>query len=149
MAEVLFYHLTERTLEQTLPGLLEKCVERNWRSIVQVGSPERIEVLDKLLWAYREDGFLAHSAERDGTEKDQPIFLTHEADNPNEAEIRFMVAGAVPPILEGYKRGIYIFDGHNEAELTYARARWREEKAASHEVTYWQQKSNGGWEKKA
>ena len=31
MAEILFYHLTESTLEEALPGLLEKSVERGWQ----------------------------------------------------------------------------------------------------------------------
>jgi len=149
MTEVLFYHLTERTLEQTLPGLLEKCAERDWRSVVQVGSDERLELLDGHLWTYREDSFLAHSALRDGREADQPVYLTVEKDNPNEAQIRFMVDGAEPPDLEGYTRGIYIFDGHDEEAVNQARTRWKAEKAAGHSVTYWQQKPEGGWEKKA
>ncbi len=149
MTEILFYHLSERTLEQTLPGLLEKCAERNWRSVVQVGSPERLEALDHHLWAYREESFLAHSALRDGNEKHQPVFLTLATDNPNNATIRFMVDGAVPPELEGYERGIYIFDGHDEQAVIEARKRWKVEKAAGHSVTYWQQNSSGGWEKRA
>lgn len=149
MTEVLFYHLTERTLEQTLPGLLEKCAERDWRSVVQVGSDERLQVLDGHLWTWREDSFLAHSALRDGNEKYQPVFLTTETDNPNDAQIRFMVDGAEPPELDAYERGIYIFDGHDEQAVNQARERWKTEKTAGHQVTYWQQNPNGGWEKKA
>lgn len=149
MTEILFYHLTERTLEQTLPGLLEKCAEREWRSVVQVGSEERLQVLDAHLWTWREDAFLAHSSLRDGNEKHQPVFLTIEKDNPNNANIRFMVDGAEPPDLAPYDRGIYIFDGHDEAAIAQARTRWKIEKAAGHEVTYWQQNARGGWEKKA
>jgi hypothetical protein len=31
MAEVLFYHLTESTLQDALPGLLERSLGRGWR----------------------------------------------------------------------------------------------------------------------
>ena len=34
---------------------------------------------------------------------DQPILLTTGEDNPNGAEIRFLVDGAVPPDLAGYR----------------------------------------------
>ena len=34
MTEVLFYHLTERKLEDALPPLLDKSVERGWRVAV-------------------------------------------------------------------------------------------------------------------
>ena len=33
--------------------------------------------------------------------------------------------------------------------LDNARSRWKIEKAAGHQVTYWQQNPRGGWDKKA
>ena len=149
MSEVLFYHLTESTLEQTLPGLVEKCLERNWRVVIQGGNLERLEALDAVLWTQSEQGFLPHSMVRDGTENLQPVWLTTGDDNPSNATIRFMVDGATPSGLSDYQRGIYMFDGHNAAAVDHARQRWKVEKSAGHAVTYWQQKTGGGWEKKA
>ena len=60
MAEVLFYHLTESTLEEALPGLLERSLERGWRAVVQTGTEERRDALDAHLWTFRDDSFLAH-----------------------------------------------------------------------------------------
>ena len=149
MTEILFYHLTEKRLEDVLPGLLEKCLERKWSVVVQATTDERVASLDGHLWSWRDDAFLPHSATRDGSEEAQPIWLTKEDDNPNNATIRFMVEGAQPPDLEPYERGIYIFDGHNANDLDNARSRWKIEKAAGHQVTYWQQNPRGGWDKKA
>lgn len=149
MTEVLFYHLTEKTLAQTLPGLLEKCEVKGWRSVVQVGNETALNILDMVLWKQKPDSFLPHSKVDDETSKDQPIWLTLGEKNPNGAQIRFMVDGATPPDLSDYERGVYIFDGHNEAALSHARERWKVEKSAGHAVTYWQQNGSGGWEKKA
>ena len=149
MTEILFYHLTEKRLEDVLPGLLEKCLERKWTVVVQATTDERVASLDSHLWSWRDEAFLPHGANRDGSEDSQPIWLTKENDNPNNATIRFMVEGAQPPDLESYERGIYIFDGHNASDLENARSRWKIEKEAGHEVTYWQQNSRGGWDKKA
>jgi DNA polymerase-3 subunit chi len=149
MAEVLFYHLTERTLEQVLPGLVEKCLERQWRAVIQAGSRERLDTLDSLLWTYRDDSFLPHALERDGGESLHPVWLTIEVDNPNGAQVRFLVDGAVPPDLTAYRRGVYLFDGHDADALAQARERWKAEKAAGHDVTYWQQAASGRWEKRA
>ena len=41
--EVFFYHLESRTLEQVLPALLERSLERGWRAGVQASSVERVE----------------------------------------------------------------------------------------------------------
>ncbi len=149
MAEILFYHLTERTLDQVLPGLLEKCLERDWKVVVQAGSVERVEALDNHLWAWRDDSFLPHGMAKDGTEDLQPVWLTTGDDNPNGAQVRFIVDGAHAPDLSGYARGVYVFDGHDNDDLSRARADWKSLKAAGHAITYWQQNERGGWEKKA
>ncbi len=124
-------------------------MERAWRVVVQAVTKERIEALDAHLWSWRDDSFLPHSTTRDGSQAEQPVWLTLGDDNPNNANIRFMVEGAIPPDLSEYERGIYLFDGHSEADLESARVRWKIEKEAGHQVTYWQQTPGGGWEKKA
>ena len=63
--EVYFYHLERRTLEDVLPTLLERSLERGWRATVQAASEERVEALDTLLWTYREESFLVDGAELD------------------------------------------------------------------------------------
>ena len=42
VTEVLFYHLDRMPLERVLPELLEKCLERHWNAVVQVGSEEEL-----------------------------------------------------------------------------------------------------------
>ncbi len=150
MSEILFYHLTENKLEAVLPGLVERSLARDWTVVVQAGSPERVEVLDGVLWTYRDDSFLAHGAARDGTEAMQPVWLTVEEDNPNEAKIRFLVDGAHIEDASSYDRVVYMFDGHDNEAVEHARERWKFHKTQdSNELTYWQQTPTGGWEKKA
>lgn len=153
MSEILFYHLTESTLEKALPGLLEKSLSRGWRAVVQAGSREQVEALDAHLWTYREDSFLAHGFAKDGTEAHQPVWLTHETDNPNDAKIRFLTGGAQIDDPSRYDRIVYMFDGHDNSAVQHARTRWKFHKdadgAVGHAQTYWQQNANGGWEKKA
>lgn len=149
MTEALFYHLTESTLEEALPPLLEKSIERGWRAVVQVGSEERRDALDARLWTYRDDTFLAHGAEHEPHAERQPVLLTTGTGNANGAEIRFVVDGAEPADLSGYSRAVFMFDGHDAAQIETARRHWREVKAAGHTATYWQQTPERRWEKKA
>ncbi|MBL8584350.1 MAG: DNA polymerase III subunit chi [Rhizobiaceae bacterium] len=149
MAEVLFYHLTESKLDEQLPALLEKSLQRGWRIVVQSGSEERRDALDQRLWTYRDDSFLAHGTDREPHVADQPILLTTSADNANGAQIRFLVEGAEPPDLAPYQRAVVMFDGHDADQLAAARVQWKALKAAGHDVTYWQQTGDRRWERKA
>jgi DNA polymerase-3 subunit chi len=148
VTEVLFYHLDRQPLERVLPELLEKCLERGWRTVVQVGSDERRDALDAHLWTYRDEGFLPHGTVKDGNAEVQPVWLTAGDDNPNAATVRFLADGAELPNLAGYTRVVMLFDGQDPDAVDRARAAWKTVKAAGHDATYWQQSERGRWEKK-
>jgi len=147
--DVLFYHLTESTLEEALPPLVEKSLERGWRVAIQTGSRERCEALDNWLWTWREEAFLAHGTDRDEHPEHQPVLLTDVPANPNGAQIRFFVDGADPGAVDGYERAVLMFDGHDADQLNAARQHWKMLKSAGHAVTYWQQGPDRRWQKKA
>lgn len=147
--EVLFYHLERSPLEHVLPTLVEKTLARGWRAVIQAGSNERIDGLDDLLWTYRDDSFLPHATAKDGDPAQQPVFLTTEEENPNRAQIRFLVDGANCAAIRDYARVVYMFDGQNTEALAQAREQWKRAKAEGCDVTYWQQSDAGQWEKKA
>lgn len=149
MTEVLFYHLQRQPLEAVLPGLLEKCLERNWKTVVQVGSEERRDALDAHLWTYNDAGFLPHGTDKDGHAALQPVWLTAGEDNPNQAEVRFFADGAEPVDVDAYRRVVLLFDGNDADAVDRARAAWQRLKGAGHDATYWQQSENGRWQKKA
>ena len=149
MTEVLFYHLQNQPLERVLPELLEKCLERKWRAVVQLGSEERRDALDAHLWTYRDDGFLSHGTAKDGHAAQQPVWLTAADDNPNGATVRFLADGAEAANYSDYQRIVMLFDGNDPDALDRARASWTSVKAAGHDATYWQQSERGRWEKKA
>jgi DNA polymerase-3 subunit chi len=150
MTEILFYHLQRLKLENVLPTLLQKSVERRWKVVVQASSEERIEALDAHLWTWRDDAFLPHGTWREGEAAEQPILLTVNADNPNGATVRFLIDGAAFPADVGsYQRIVVVFDGDDPHAVETARTRWAEAKAAGHEATYWQPDEQGRWQRKA
>lgn len=148
MAEILFYHLETRPLEAVVPLLLEKTLERGWRAVVEVGSRERAEALDGHLWAFRDDSFLPHALAGEETDAEQPVLLTTETSNPNGANVRFFVDGALPQSGDGYQRIVVLFSGHDPEAMAAARLAYRDLRA-SNDVTYWQQEADGRWIKKA
>lgn len=149
MTEVLFYHLQTRSLEETLPGLLEKCLERGWRTVVQTGSVERRDALDAHLWTYADESFLPHGI-RPEELNSTAVRLTAEPDDAGLATVRFLVDRAEPPAdWTRYDRLVFLFDGNDPDALLDARARWKAIRAEGAEPTYWTQDERGRWSKKA
>ena len=150
MTETLFYHLERRSLEEILPGLVEKSLQRGWRAAIKTDSSERSDALDTLLWTYDDQSFLAHAQLGDGEASGQPVLITVEEGNPNSAQIFFYVGGALPSDWQGLRdlaRVVLLFDGRDEMALAAARAAWKDAKTAGHDVTYWKETPSGKFEK--
>lgn len=147
MAEMRFYHLERHELDQVLPNLLERTLARGWRAVVQATTKARLAQLDQWLWTYSEESFLPHGAAGDGPPARQPIYLTLDADNPNDAQVRFCVEGADPlQALDAgaaHERVAVLFDGRDDAQLDVARRQWAELKALPHIRQYWQADETG------
>ncbi|GAC1042676.1 DNA polymerase III subunit chi [Rhizobium sp. No.120] len=149
MTDVLFYHLTESKLEDALPPLIDKSVERGWQVAVQMREPARRDFLDSHLWTYREDSFLPHGTDEDEMASRQPVLLTISPGNINDATVRFFIDGAEVTDVGAYQRVVLMFDGYDQEQLESARAQWKRLKGEGHNLTYWQQTQDGRWEKKA
>ncbi|PNG24475.1 DNA polymerase III subunit chi [Methylocella silvestris] len=150
--EIWFYHLQRQSLDQALPVLIEKSLERGWRVVVQGSSEERLAALDQHLWTYRDDSFLAHGRAVDGDGDLQPVYLATGAENPNGARLRIFIEGApiAGSLANGpYERALAAFNGNDEDELLAARAQWKQLKDQGFALSYWQQNEAGRWEKKA
>lgn len=149
MTDVLFYHLTESKLEDALPPLIDKSVERGWQVAVQMREASRRDLLDTHLWTYREDSFLPHGTDESEMADRQPVLLTVSPENVNNAAVRFFVEGAEATDVGSYQRVVLMFDGYDQEQLESARAQWKRLKGEGHNLTYWQQSQDGRWEKKA
>jgi DNA polymerase III subunit chi len=154
VSEVLFYHLERRTLDDVLPGLAEKTLERGWRALIRAESADRAGAIDALLWSYDDQSFLPHAQLCDGEAIDQPVLITVEDGNPNDAQLLFLIGGASPPAwtsdqAKAFARIVLLFDGRDPEALQGARAAWKEARAAGHDVAYWKETPAGKWEKQA
>ena len=149
MTDILFYHLERRPLEQVLPALLEKSLERGWRCVVECGSPERRDALDAHLWTYSDAAFLPHGTDAQPQPERQPVLIATSQANPNGAAVRFLVDGVELPDPAAYKRLVYLFDGRDDEQMAAARERWKQAKALGAALTYWQQDEDGRWVRKA
>lgn len=148
MTEILFYHLERQSLEQVLPGLVQRSLDRGWHVVVKVGSDDRLEALNAHLWSFDDASFLPHGAASDGHAAAQPVWLTTGDDNPNAAAVRFLVDGAAADNFAGYERTVFLFDAADAEAVARARVAWKAA-AGGHDATYWRQDESGRWTKQA
>jgi DNA polymerase III subunit chi len=146
--EVLFYHLQGQSLEQTLPVLLDRTLQRGWKAVIRASSAERLKALDDHLWTFTDESFLPHGLQDDAQAADFPVVLTQSDERLNAADVCFSVDGADLPATDGWTRAVLIFDGGDEDALAKARLQWRAVKARGLAATYWQQTPEGRWEQK-
>ena len=93
----------------------------------------------------------AYDSKKDGFAEEQPIFISANEDNANNASLLILADGAMPDTetLKQYERILNIFDGNDETALNNARAYWKQIKALDGELHYWQQNDRGVFEQKA
>ncbi|AQR62222.1 DNA polymerase III subunit chi [Brevundimonas sp. LM2] len=147
--EIWFYHLERSTLDQVLPELLDRTLQRGWRARVRVADADRRADLDESLWTWRPDSFLAHGLADQPHAERQPILLTAGDENLNGSQALFIIDGSDMAVTEEFERCFILFDGRDETALHGARERWKALKGQGANLAYWKQSDEGRWEKAA
>ena len=149
MAEVWFYHLEKQPLQHVLPRIVASSLARGWRMVIETAVPERVPKLSEMLWASEDVAFLPHGFEGEPSPELQPVWLTASGENPNNAQVRVLVDGAKPADISKLTRAVLMFDGNDPQAIEAARAEWKTQKLAGHDISYWKQDENGKWQNQA
>jgi len=151
MGKALFYHLTHASLDVTLTTLASKAIEQGWNVLVRGRTADRMDWLDQKLWQSGGDiGFLAHGLAGGAQDADQPILLTTDSENGNEAVYLVSIDGAEISAeeVQSAERGVILFDGHDDVAVAHARVQWKSLTDAGCAAEYWSEDA-GRWQKKA
>lgn len=146
MTEVWFFHLDKQPLEHVLPRIVTSSLARGWRMVIETAVPERVAKLSEMLWASEDVAFLAHGFEGEPSPEHQPVWLTTSSENPNAAQVRVLLDGAAPQDISNLSRAVLMFDGNDPQAIEAARAEWKIQKSAGHDISYWKQDENGKWQ---
>ncbi|TMM54791.1 DNA polymerase III subunit chi [Sulfitobacter sabulilitoris] len=150
MGTAMFYHLTQRPMEETLAMLLGKARGAGWRVAVRGTDAGRMTWLDERLWLGAEDAFVPHGLAGGPHDALQPVLLTTGREAPNGASCLMAVDGAPvePSEVADLERVCVLFDGNDAEALDVARRQWKAMKDARMPAQYWSEDS-GRWEKKS
>ena len=146
--EYWFYHLEASPVEAVLPNLLEKTLERGWRSLVRVGADD-LPALDDHLWTFRDESFLPHGRDDEPMAERQPVVLSSSRKVAEGFQAVFLLGRERLADMTGAERCLVMINGRSESDTAAARTLWKELKDAGETISYWQQRRGGRWEKKA
>src|SRR5574344_1535969 len=91
MSRIDFYHLQKQTLEEVLPKLLVKAYSLGKNIKIKVSTEKKVEYINSYLWTFNDESFLPHGSKKDGFAQEQPIFISAEDENSNQASFLFLI----------------------------------------------------------
>lgn len=140
--------MEQETLDKALPSIALKAWQSKEKVMIRVPDKKEASRLDDLLWTFRPDVFLPHGVDGDDKSKEQPVLITANDNNANEASILILTHGCEMTDISPFSMVCEMLDGRVDAHVNQARERWKEYKEQGHELTYWQQDAQGKWNKK-
>ena len=147
-ATVMFYHLTTKSLDDTLTTILTRAVGQGWRVMIRSADADLTQHFDTKLWVHPDDSFLPHGVEGGANDAAQPVLLG-AGPITNAARALFLLAGAQATQAEAASldRIWLLFDGANTAAVQAARTEWTRMTSWGLAAQYWSDET-GAWVKK-
>lgn len=141
--EVSFYNFYH-PLEQYLPRLIDKIYNLGQGIIIFNKKQEVIDILNDVLWTFSNRIFLPHGSNKELFPEKQPIYLTTNIENPNNAEIFIAVndLDITNYDLKDFKKLLYVF---NDVDLDKANKLSKKYQDLAIIVSFFKQEKDGNW----
>ncbi|WP_347939167.1 DNA polymerase III subunit chi [Rickettsia oklahomensis] len=117
MQQFSIYQTSGELLLKSILLLIEKCYHSDLKSVILATDKEQQEILNKNLWTYSRKQFIPHGSKLDPQPEKQPIYITDELQNPNNASVLIIISPIdigkilqVKDYVEVFKRIIIITD---------------------------------------
>jgi DNA polymerase-3 subunit chi len=111
-----------RPVERVIGAISLKALAEGQRMVIVADDPAMLDRLDKALWEYRPEAFLAHGNAGEPHPDRQPLLLSSRCEAINGARVLALADGRWRPEAEGFDRVLLFFDEEGRAN---ARAIWR------------------------
>lgn len=92
MQQFSIYQTSDELLLKVIFLLIEKCYHSDLKSVVLTTDAEQQEMLNKNLWTYSRKQFIPHGSKIDPQPEKQPIYITDELQNPNNANVLIIIS---------------------------------------------------------
>jgi DNA polymerase-3 subunit chi len=105
--------------------LLEKAYYKGHRVFVWCDNQHDAELLDELLWTFRDDSFIPHNLQGEGPEPPPPVHIGYDREPRGFNDILLNLASVIPPFYHKFKRIIEVVPSIEE-QKAQSRAHYKE-----------------------
>ncbi|MFT4059699.1 MAG: DNA polymerase III subunit chi [Legionella sp.] len=113
--------------------LLEKAYARGHKVYVLCNNQHDAELIDELLWTFKEDSFVPHNLQGEGPEPPPPIQIGYKNEPRGFNDILLNLSSQIPPFYTRFKRVMELVS-NIEAEKEQSRIHYREYRARGCEL---------------
>ncbi len=118
--EINFYqvsNLIENGIAKSVAPLLLKVLEEKKKTLIYSKDTTLINALDNGLWSFGKNKFIPHVTifDQEFEPKNQPIFLTNQEENHNQADYLLLFDEATTKFISNFSRIFYFYDDSKAA----------------------------------
>jgi DNA polymerase-3 subunit chi len=113
--------------------LLEKAYLKGHRVFVHCDNQHDAELLDELLWTFKEESFVPHNLQGEGPEPPPPVQIGYNNEPRGFRDILLNVSPQIPPFHHKFRRVIELVLNSTE-QKEQSRLRYKEYRAKGYEL---------------
>ena len=139
-----FYNSSQRDIIADIFWLTEKLYKSRNTILICCKDYENVKIIGDFLWAYRDDGFIPHSLEKEDQVSVYPILITSKIDKDYKHNTLLALNGILveEKDCQKFSNVYYFFDNQENKEKENARIMWKNFVSQNVVCKYWVNKEN-------
>ena len=139
-----FYNSSQRDIIADIFWLTEKLYKSRNTILICCKDYENVKIISDFLWAYRDDGFIPHSLEKEDQVSVYPILITSKIDKDYKHNTLLALNGVLveEKVCKKFSNVYYFFDNQENKEKENARIMWKNFVSQNVVCKYWVNKAN-------
>ena len=139
-----FYNSSQRDIIADIFWLTEKLYKSRNTILIFCKDYENVKIIGDFLWAYRDDGFIPHSLEKEDQVSVYPVLITSKIDKDYKHNTLLALNGVLveEKVCQKFSNVYYFFDNQENKEKENARIMWKNFVSQNVVCKYWVNKEN-------
>ncbi len=157
MIKISCYKTKQDLLPKAFCQLAQKCYYSSINTCVITNNSDFATELDRVLWTYSKKHFIPHATSQDPFHQEQPIYITHSIENPNNSKIIILVNPTEDNLLKLFsstsevkldtiEKVMIIFDDVQRTQFSEIKVLLLKTKFNNSEINLFEQLNSGLWQ---